>query len=137
ATLTVTVPVSPPAIVILGHPYSQTVLAGCAPTFTVSATSSVPVNYQWRFAGTNLIGQNNRMLTLANVTTNQSGAYDVVMTNTLGSITSAPAALTVMTSQFFTNFYSITGGVGYNFIASHLDRGCNTLGEVLPNVPDF
>ncbi len=64
-------------------------------TFSVTATGSVPLSYQWRKDGTNLSGATSPTLTLANVTAADEGNYDVVVSNHLGSATSASAALTI------------------------------------------
>ena len=50
--------------------------------------------YQWELNNTNLIGQTNAQLVLANVQTNQSGAYSVCATNLAGGA-SASFTLTV------------------------------------------
>ena len=59
------------------------------------AGGSPPLTYQWRFNGTNLPGQNAGCLTLVGLNPNQAGAYDLVVSNLLGSATSAVVNLTV------------------------------------------
>ena len=92
ATLTV-IPATPPAIT--AQPQPQSVTAGASATFSVSATGTAPLNYQWHFGATALTGETSSTLSLNNVTTNQAGAYRVVVANLAGSVTSAPALLTV------------------------------------------
>jgi hypothetical protein len=92
ATLTVVTP-KPPTITT--QPLSQTVNAGGNVTFSVTASSTTALQYQWQINGTNLTGDNDSFLTLPNVTAADAGAYAVVVSNTIGSITSATAALTV------------------------------------------
>ncbi len=84
----------PPLIV--RQPQSQTNDAGTTATLSVAAGGTESLSYQWRFYGTNLVGQTASTLALANLTTNQTGPYTIVVTNALGSITSAVAALTVI-----------------------------------------
>jgi hypothetical protein len=83
----------PPAII--AQPSSQTVSAGASVTFTVGATGSDPLGYQWRLNGTHLAGATNTSLSLTNVQAANAGAYDVVVSNTAGLATSAPATLAV------------------------------------------
>ncbi|MGA3268819.1 MAG: FG-GAP-like repeat-containing protein, partial [Verrucomicrobiota bacterium] len=83
----------PPAIT--QQPTNQTVTVGNTATFAVTATGSLPLNYQWNFNSTNLLGATNATLTLTNVQSNQSGNYTVLVTNLYGSILSSNALLTV------------------------------------------
>jgi hypothetical protein len=87
----------PPTITT--HPQSQTVTAGSTVTFTVVATGTPPLNYQWRKDGQPLTGQTNATLTLANVQPSQAGSYTVVVSNSAGQVTSNPAMLTVTPAQ--------------------------------------
>ncbi|MBI5773281.1 MAG: M36 family metallopeptidase, partial [Verrucomicrobia bacterium] len=90
--------VVPPGIT--KHPTSRTVNVGAAVSFTVEATGSPPLNYQWSFNGTNLAAATNAALNLFNVTTNHAGLYAVVVTNAVGSAASSNAVLAV---NIFTN----------------------------------
>ena len=88
------VPNSAPRINI--QPQNQTAIEGSNVTFTVAATGSQPLSYQWLFYGTNLDGATNSSLVLAVVTTNDTGPYSVLVTNALGSTNSDIAQLTVV-----------------------------------------
>jgi hypothetical protein len=90
ATLTVLVP---PAIT--AQPQSRTNLLGTTATFSVLATGTAPLNYQWRFNNSDLPGANGTSLVLNSVQSSDAGNYSVVITNSGGSITSAVAVLTV------------------------------------------
>jgi alpha-tubulin suppressor-like RCC1 family protein len=83
------------APVITGQPQSRTNVAGTTASFSVAATGTAPLSYQWRFNGTPLSGQTGTGITLTNVQSTHAGNYDVVVTNFLGSVTSAVAVLTV------------------------------------------
>ncbi|HEU5072265.1 MAG TPA: immunoglobulin domain-containing protein [Verrucomicrobiae bacterium] len=83
----------PPAVV--AGPISQTVKAYDTATFNVSAGGTAPLAYQWQFNGTNLPGRTDVSLVLTNVQAADAGSYAVVVTNLYGSVTSAPAVLTV------------------------------------------
>jgi uncharacterized repeat protein (TIGR01451 family) len=95
ATLTVLVPPG-----ILGQPQSQTGNIGGFVTFSVTASGSAPLGYQWRFGPTNLNGQTSSTLTLSNLQTNNAGNYSVVVSNAAGTTNSAPAVLTVKAMDF-------------------------------------
>jgi beta-lactamase superfamily II metal-dependent hydrolase len=90
AVLTVRVPPS-----ITTQPASQTVTAGGNVTFSVSASGTAPLSYQWRFAGVNIAGATAASYTRTGVQSNDAGNYSVVVANAAGSVTSANAVLTV------------------------------------------
>lgn len=122
ATLTV---VSFPAIVT--PPTNQTVGLGSTVTFTVTAAGTATLGYQWQYNGTTLTdgttadgsiisGSTGTALTITNAQTSDDGGYSVIVTNSLGSVTSSPpAVLTVLTVPTFT---SITAGTNGSFIFS-------------------
>jgi hypothetical protein len=89
--------------VITVPPASQTVLVGGTATFTVQATGTPPLNYQWETNGANLANATNSALALTNVNTNQGGFYTVTVSNANGSVTSSPAGLTVLPSSIVQN----------------------------------
>lgn len=79
------------------QPASQTnLIEGQSATFSVSASGSDPLTYQWSKNGSPLAGQTNVLLTLGNVTTNDNGSYSVLVSNTAGSTNSNPALLAVI-----------------------------------------
>ncbi|HEY5909890.1 MAG TPA: immunoglobulin domain-containing protein [Verrucomicrobiae bacterium] len=82
--------------VITDPPLSQTVLQGTPVTLGVAAGGSAPLSYQWSLNGIPLAGQSQSSLTLASAQTADAGGYSVVVTNDVGSVTSAVATLTVL-----------------------------------------
>jgi len=74
----------------------RTVVVGSNVAFFASADGSPPLFYQWQFNGTNLVERTDDTLTLTNVSTTNAGAYAVVLSNVVGSVTSPPAILTVV-----------------------------------------
>jgi hypothetical protein len=84
---------TPPAI--LAQPQSATNVAGENAVFTVSAVGTLPLTYQWQFNGGTLPGATASSYTRLNVQTNDAGVYTVLITNSVGTTNSAPAALTV------------------------------------------
>jgi hypothetical protein len=84
---------TPPTIT--GQPTSRTNLTTTTTTFSVSASGSEPLFYQWRFNGNNADGATNSSLVLSNLTLESSGRYSVVAFNLAGSAESAEATLLV------------------------------------------
>ena len=80
----------------LVQPLDQSVLCGDPATFRVSVDGTKPFTYQWQFAGTNIAGATNPVLTMASVTGDNAGEYTLVSTNANGSTTSRVAVLTVI-----------------------------------------
>ena len=86
-------PLERPAIV--SQPQNQTVTNGANVTFSVNATGTPPLAYQWQLNNTNLPGATSSNLTLTAVTFGHAGFYTVVITNVLGAAGSDPFALSV------------------------------------------
>jgi hypothetical protein len=64
-------------------------------TFSVSATGSAPITYQWQFNGVNISNATGAAYTINNAQASNAGSYRVVVTNSAGSVTSNAATLTV------------------------------------------
>src|ERR1041385_9417458 len=79
-----------------------TVRPGPNVPFSASAISSTPIHYQWRLNGANLPNATNASLSVANVQFAQGGDYQVVATDSIGSLPSAPATLTVLIAPLVT-----------------------------------
>ena len=95
---------------ITSSPTSQTKTAGGIATLSASATGSPTLFYQWQKDGVNLIeggyisGSQSTLLTIANLTAGDMGAYTFIASNPYGSATSAPPALlSVETMPVITN----------------------------------
>jgi hypothetical protein len=82
------------APVIVTQPESQTVTEGSSATFTVVATGSPPLAYQWRFNNQPIPGATGSTLILAKVQDAHAGVYSVVVSNG-STVTSANASLTL------------------------------------------
>lgn len=89
------VPTAGTAPQITQQPQSRTNVTSDTVTFNATASGTAPFAYQWRFAGTNLVGATNRGLTLTNVQRIDAGEYTVVVVNAYGSVTSAVTTLTL------------------------------------------
>ena len=82
--------------VITAQPQGQSVGGGLPATFTVEASGSGPLSYQWRRNGIALSGATNASLTLHELRRNDAGAYSVLVGNSAGAVASAVATLTVL-----------------------------------------
>jgi uncharacterized lipoprotein YddW (UPF0748 family) len=84
----------PPAIV--AQPVSLTNYNSTPASFTVSASGTAPLSYQWRKGGAAISNATNVTHYLASITPGDAGSYDVVITNSFGPITSSVAYLSVI-----------------------------------------
>jgi len=91
ATLTVVVPLP----VINTQPLSQAVLVGSAVGLSVTASSPVSVTYQWQKNNVNIPGATSSSYNIASFGSGDVGSYDVVVTNSAGSVTSNTATLAI------------------------------------------
>jgi hypothetical protein len=93
-----------PAITV--EPVDLTVTNANSAVFTVSATGTPPLSYQWQFDGTNLTdggnvaGSSSDTLTLSSVSATNAGTYDVIVSNPYGHVTSSDAVLDVTNAAF-------------------------------------
>jgi len=95
ATVTLMANVAPK---IPGPPINRCVNQGSNATFSVTAYGSATLSYQWCFGGTNLSGATNVSYTVANAQPTNAGNYTVVISNSVGVVTSRVAVLTVVTA---------------------------------------
>jgi uncharacterized repeat protein (TIGR02543 family) len=91
--ITITVADVPPSI--SQQPTNLVIIAGSGAAFNVAASGSAPLAYQWRFNAADISGANAAWLSILSAQTNDSGNYSVVITNSLGAVTSTVATLTV------------------------------------------
>jgi alpha-tubulin suppressor-like RCC1 family protein len=82
--------------VLTVQPFSQATVLGQTANLTAMAAGSPPLSYQWQVDGANLRGATNATLELTGVQVSQAGNYTVVVSNTLGTVTSRIAQLTVL-----------------------------------------
>ena len=81
---------------ITGQPTNQIVTVGQTATFSVAATGTAPLSYQWQKNGANISGATLASYTTpATASTDNGSAYKVVVSNSAGSVTSNAASLTV------------------------------------------
>jgi hypothetical protein len=82
---------------IITQPVGQYVGAGLTATFTVAATASGQLSYQWNKNGSPIAGANGAAFTLSSVQAADMGFYTATVSSSGGSVTSNVAVLTVNT----------------------------------------
>ena len=117
---------SAPAITT--QPQSATVVSGRPITLSVSATGSGNLTYQWAKDGQDILGAQSASLTIYNPSVSDSGSYTVTITNTLGTIVSAPATLTVSAALAFTAPYGVVADTAGNLYVA--DGGSHVIWKV-------
>ena len=90
------IPASAPAITV--QPENQSVTLGATATFSVTASGTAPLSYQWLKNGTAIAGATSASYTtMATVSGDNGSTFSVQVSNTAGSATSTSATLTVTT----------------------------------------
>lgn len=103
---------------ITTQPANLTAVTGSSAAFTVVATSPSAMTYQWKKDGSDIAGATSATYTINSTSTTSIGSYSVVITNFIGSVTSATAALTVNVSPAITtqpSSQSVTAGNSVTF----------------------
>ena len=121
ATLTVNTPVS-----ITSQPASVTVTSGSSASFSVTATGTAPLTYQWKKDGTSITGGTSSTYTIPAATATNAGTYSVVVTNLLGSLSSASATLSINTPVSITGqpaSATVTAGSSTSFSVAATGTG--------------
>jgi polygalacturonase len=141
--VTSTNPVSGTAPAITNAPAPQTVYQGDSASFTVGASGTAPLKYQWLFNATNRpAGATNAAWVITNVLPASAGGYAVIVTNGYGAVTSSVAALTVLPqpsmvtvggNQILSATGGIPGGACYLVDSTNLDLPLNQWTRVATN----
>lgn len=93
----------PPQITVQPAPATNILYAGRTARISVTAAGSSPLVYQWRTNGVplpnggNVSGATSANLIISNLTAANIALYDVVVTNTVGAVTSSTVSLGVVT----------------------------------------
>jgi DNA/RNA endonuclease G (NUC1) len=87
--------VAPGSPAITTVPVAQNSAVNGAATFSVVASGAAPLAYQWQKDDGPIVGATNSSLVISNVQASDAGAYDVVVSNSVGSVVSAAANLVV------------------------------------------
>ncbi|MBL8764943.1 MAG: S8 family serine peptidase [Phycisphaerae bacterium] len=85
---------------IAAHPSNVTVSRGQTANFTVGATGTAPLSYQWKKGVANVPGGTNATLSITNAQVTDAGSYSAAVSNACGNATSNAATLTVCIADF-------------------------------------
>ncbi len=80
---------------VTAQPQSLEVNAFTTASFSVTATGTPPLGYQWSVNGTNIPGATSSTLTVSNVVQTNLGTYSVLVTSASGSTNSSNATLSM------------------------------------------
>jgi pectin methylesterase-like acyl-CoA thioesterase len=118
------------------QPLNQTVIAGSNAIFSVLATGIqttnppapqtaspiLPLAWQWRKNGTNLLGATNALFTIPNAQAGDAGTFSVIVSNLAGAIVSSNATLEihlVNTPPTLAALSNVTINAGVTFILTN------------------
>ncbi len=113
AQLTVQSAASAP--VITASPAARTIVVGSQTVLSVGVSAAPAPTFQWRKGGVNILGATGPTYTLTNAQLGDSTNYDVVVTNSAGSVTSAPAAVTVVRRSYAGYYFGALGNNNGSF----------------------
>jgi endonuclease/exonuclease/phosphatase family metal-dependent hydrolase len=125
---------------ISSQPGDQYKNAGSSATFSVTASGTTPVTYQWEFGGATIPAETNAALVITNLDYLNAGNYRVIVSNASGSITSQVAALTVPSSYAFTLLhYNVKGNGASDWTtnAAQVRAIARQLGYLNPDIVTF
>jgi glucose/arabinose dehydrogenase len=83
----------PPTITT--QPANRTVAVGQTASFSVAATGTQPLTYQWQRGTTNISGATSSSYSLVASSADNGATFRVIVTNAFGTVTSSSATLTV------------------------------------------
>jgi hypothetical protein len=135
ATLTVQAPATP--VTITAQPIAASVAVGASASFSVAASGSAPITYQWRRNGTAIAAAtSNSYVTPATTLADSGAVFSVVVTNGVGSVTSNDATLTVTQGGGATGLYLVSiAGPAVSASITYADGPSQGATEALVAVP--
>jgi hypothetical protein len=109
---------------ITAQPTGQRVVVGSTATFTVTATGTAPLGYQWQKGTTPISGATaSSYTTPATTLVDDGSSFQVVVSNSAGSVTSNSVMLTVAAGT------AMAGGVDVTTFKNDLNRSGQNLAE--------
>jgi photosystem II stability/assembly factor-like uncharacterized protein len=96
-------------LVLQSQPQSQVIDAGSNLNLSVTASSLLPVSYQWQQNGTN-IPVTNSILNLSGVTRTAEGYYSVTVTNSATNLQSSNATIRILAAERLSAPVLLPGG---------------------------
>ena len=126
------------APIIVTQPRSQTVEHGSTASFSVVASGTAPLSYQWRRNSDNLAGATQSTLVVTDVQRGQDATYSVRVSDGMNATTSGGAALTVTFTDSdndgMNDIWEIANGLNAN---SSLDAALDSDSDGLTNKLEF
>lgn len=101
---------NPPSIT--AEPASRTVTVGESASFAVEVAGTPPFQYQWRFNEQEIPGATQPSFSVFNAQPADAGAYQVIVRNAVGVVTSQVARLTVTAAPIPVRVASVTAAAG-------------------------
>lgn len=86
---------APAEVSIVSQPQAGSVCPGQPLNLAVGVVGALPIRFQWRKDGTNLLNATNQNYTVASATPDFAGDYTVVISNAVNSVTSIVATVVV------------------------------------------
>jgi len=98
------------------QPWSRAVDRGSNAVLSVTASGAAPLRYQWRKNGTNIAGATTNSYAISNAQPSNAANYTLVITNSIGSITSRVAVLSVnpLWTQAFADNFNVNSAANWN-----------------------
>ena len=130
----ITVLASPTTIISL-QPVSLSVFQGLNAQFSVTAAGVNPLYYYWQRGGTNIqnggeiSGSGSNVLTFTGVTLADATNYSLVISNSIGSVTSSVVSLTVIATNAYQSAALLAGPLAY-YAFNETNANPNTGGVV-------
>ena len=121
------------------QPRTQTVSSNTSALFSAWAIGTQPLQYQWRYAGTDLPGATNAMFPISSASATNAGEYCVVVSSAAGGVsTSAVARLAISTNDPLPSVKAIRsiGHTNFEFVVNG-EEGRSYLVETSTNLADW
>ncbi len=125
--LTLTAVYADSAPVITTQPSGGAVALGGTTTLSVTAEGTGTLTYQWRIGGIDIPGAHAAGYTISNMQPGDAGNYDVVVSNTIGPVTSEVATVSIVTNTLVNGSFE-AGYEGWKF------RGNQSLEQSAPYI---
>jgi pectate lyase len=128
---------TPVAPSFVSQPPSLVLLAGSTASFSASASGTVPIFYQWLKNNSPISGATNTTLTLTNVQNADAATYALVASNSVSTVTSSNATLTItVASSLPFSAFNLTG-FGHNATGGGMIAETNSAYVKVTNALDF
>ncbi|MCX6956340.1 MAG: immunoglobulin domain-containing protein, partial [Verrucomicrobia bacterium] len=126
------VPATPTAPAISAQPVATAAVVGRSATLSVTATGTGNT-YQWRKDNAAIAGATAATYTIASVTAASAGNYSVVVSNSVGNLTSSVVALSIVTADRAGRLINLSvlteiAAAGDSFTLGYVVGGANTSG---------